>query len=754
MLAHLMYTHPQMIKLTLAMLIATLGVGIAQAQQSSCGVLEKQTRASEVYVTIDRNGVIGNGFSGTWVPGVCSDGRYASMQYPRNSGVEHIQYGGVWMGGRSRQRRAIGVSTGAYNSSRAYQVGARDFEFFAPANGVMREISNSTSAGNLYRPEALSTQDFYTNFADTAAIFVPGTQIRIDNTDRAPLGLAVDMASYNWSLSATRNFVILDFTVRNVGRDTISDFMAAYWFEGVVRNINFVQPTAGTAFYNKGGNGYIDSLDLAYEFDANPDPNNEEKANSYIGVKYLGGRFKDTLRDASGRPVLDNQGRVQRVSVFAHKRNPYFSSPGVPARNKFGSHWRTWFFSNPPKPVYSRPANDAIRYDFMTKGFNSFGAGSAADTLTPNQVLVENRQQGNRSSLISAGPFGTMLPGDTITFSFALVCAPKVQDGNGLWLDTDAQRALLATAGRRVQTVFQGGDLNYDGTVDPGADPNGGRFLLPSPPDVPKDTVIAKDNAIEVYWTANAERSIDRLTRLQDFEGYRIYASKFAHDVKPQTDEALLDTLAQWDRSGNNLFADNGFAAIRLPQPWIVNGDTFVYKYTLSNVPNGWQQLISVSAFDSGDPATGLESEESSVQANLKRVFPGKEANADITSNLPFAYPNPYYLNASWEGTVQSSASTNRKIMFANLPARAKISILNASGELIDEIRHESNYNGGDIAWYRTRTELDQNVIAKGEHAWDIISRYSQIVAGGLFLFTVEDLDSGKRYTGKFSVVK
>lgn len=746
-----------------AVLAFVFGISSASAQQVSCGVLEKQTRASEVYVTVDRNGVFGNGFSGVWVPGVCSDGRYSSLQFPRSSGVEHIQYGGIWVGGRSKLRNAIGVSTGAYNVSRAYQVGSRDFEFFAPPTQTMSEKSNDKSSGNLFRPDALSSQDFETNFADTATTFVPGTQIRIDNTDRNPLGLAINMKTYNWSLSATRNFVIVDCVMRNVGRDTISNVQTAFWFEGVVRNINVVQPTAGTNFYNKGGNGYIDSLDIAYEFDANPDPRNEEKANSYVGVKYLGGFFKDTVRDANGfvlrdnqgNVLRDNQGNVLRERVYAHKLNPYFTQAQNPlVKNKFAANWYTWFFSAPPRQVYSRPANDAIRYQFMTRGFNRFGAGSLNDSLTPQQVLAETRGMGNRSSLISAGPFGTMYPGDTVTFSYAIVCARKREDGENLWLDTDVQRSLLATAAKRVQTIYQGNDLNYDGKPDPGSDPNNGRFLLPSPPDAPKDTIIAKDNSIEVYWTDNAERSLDRLTRQQDFEGYRIYASKLAFDVTPQNSESVLDTIAQWDKPGNNLFADNGFNSIRLPQPWIVGRDTFKYKYVLKNIPNGWQQQIAVTAFDSGDPTNNLESEESTIQATLKSVFPGKSANQDMANNLPYAYPNPYYLSANWEGAFNAGSSTNRKIMFANLPARAKIRIMNASGDLIDELNHDQAYNGNDINWFRTKTETDKNVFSGGEHGWDLLSKYTQIVAGGLYLFTVEDKDTGKVFTGKFAVVK
>jgi hypothetical protein len=352
-----------MYKILLFLMLAPLQ--LVFGQQTSCGIQEKQTKASEVYVTIDRNGVLGNGYSGTWVPGVCSDGRYASMQYPRSSGVEHIQYAGLWLGGKSRLRRgALGVTTGANNVSRAYNVGSQDFEFFAPANQVMVEKSNDKSAGNLFRPDAVSTQDFYTTFADTASVYVPGTQIIITTAgNRSPLGMAVDFASYNWSLSATRNLVILDYKVRNVGRDTISDFVPGFWFEGVVRNINVVQPTAGTSFYNKGGNGYIDSLDLAYEFDANPDPRNEEKANSYVAIKYLGGYYKDTVRDANGYPrrdgngdfLRDASGRVLRSNVYAHRLNPYFTQSQNPnLKDKFNPSWYTWFFSGAPKAIYNR----------------------------------------------------------------------------------------------------------------------------------------------------------------------------------------------------------------------------------------------------------------------------------------------------------------------------------------------------------------------------------------------------------------
>lgn len=744
--------------LALALQLACLSLF---AQQTNCGVFEKQTRASRVFMTIDRNGVLGNGFSGVWIPGVCGEGRYASCQFPRASGIEHIQYGGLWYGGFSRRWRQNNVITGAYLSSRAYQAGARDFELYAPAGQIMTERSNSQGSGNLFDPNAVSTQDFLTTFADTAAAFVPGTRVPIDG-DKRPLGIAIDFESYNWNLSATQNFIILEYRMRNIGRDTIDNFHVSMWADGVIRNINITQPTAGTAFFNRSGNNYVDSLDMSYEFDAPSNPEDAENANSYYAMKYLGGTFWDTLRDengfilrdAQGNPLRTPDGKIARRKVYAHKRNPLYSNTTNPSLiNRFKNHFYTFFFSQPSHPRYNRPNSDAERFIYMTRGLNVFGSDSAGENIPFSTLQRQIRVPGNRSNLISAGPFGSFLPGDTIVVNFGIICAPKVIDGENLSKDTEAQRALLLRTARNLQSIYQGRDTNYDGVPDLNIPGETGRFLLPSPPDAPKDTVIAANNKIEIYWTANAERSRDRLTGERDFEGYRILGTRLGFDVTGQVGDFNLDTLAQFDTKGNNIFFDNGFDAIKLPQPWIVNNDTFVYKYTMNAIPNGWQQIVAVTAFDRGDPATGLESEESSPEETIKRVFPGTIANTDLEANKPFVYPNPYYAGAAWESGAVTIAQ-NRKIVFANLPKRCKIRVLSSAGDLIDQFDHDETYSGSDISWFRTLADSKNIVFSGGERAWDVLSSYDQILTRGIYLFSVEDKDTGKVFQGKFAVIK
>jgi hypothetical protein len=115
-------------------------------------------------------------------------------------------------------------------------------------------------------------------------------------------------------------------------------------------------------------------------------------------------------------------------------------------------------------------------------------------------------------------------------------------------------------------------------------------------------------------------------------------------------------------------------------------------------------------------------------------------------------YPNPYYVNAAWDG----SGERNRKIYFYNLPGRCEIRVYTLAGDVVAEIEHDAaTYDGSDIEWFR-RFGGSQSPpqFAGGEHAWDLITKYDQAIASGLYLFSVKDTETGETRTGKFLVVK
>lgn len=665
---------------------------------------EKVTSAGNIAATISNLGLVGNSFSGSF--NVLGN---PSLEYPAGSGIEHAFDGGFWVGGTVNGESV--VSTGAVDDVSGYATGKANFEYTSKQD--LRERS-SLFDSPFYDPNAVSHQDYYSTFTDSSTFITTSSGSQIPIQDHlTPLNVSVDFQTYNWNYSFANFFLILNYKVTNVGSVPLSDLYVGYWMDGVVRNVN-ITPPGGSAFYNKGGNGYIDSLDMGYEFDATGDIGFTD---SYIATKYLGAELNGAC----------------------------------PSGPNFDVHFNTWQFRNSADPLFFFPVNDLQKLDKMRSGLNFHPDWQNIKT----QINAPN----NRSNLVSCGPFVTLQPGETIEVAFALVCAKRVSDGNPAASNTPAQRANLIRNAGWAQTAYFGEDINRNCILDAGEDRNGDnkitRFILPSPPDDPKMKVVAEDNQISVYWTDRSEASVDPISKRKDFEGYRLYKTSVGFDVQETQDIIRsLELVAEWDKEGNGIFLETGLEKIRLSEPVKFEGDTtqYSYKYIFKNIANGWQHVVALTAFDSGDEVNNLESLESAPLANMRRVFAGKPANNNFDNGDPFVYPNPYYAGASWEGA--SSFEEDRKLMFANLPTRAEVRIYTLSGDLVDFFEHDENYDGGDSRWYDTYSNTEQNVFSGGEHAWDLLSADNQIIARGLYLFVVRDLDSGKNFRGKFVVIK
>ena len=646
------------------------------------------TTAGNVRATINNLGLIGNSFRGSF--DICD---FPSAEFPAGSGVEHLFEGGFWFGAKPNGGTVL-VSSGAIDASSGYSPGAAGFEFTSPdASESSKQLYERSSLFDspLYNVNAVSHQDFYSDFTDRN-VKVPGTLI--DVQDHTPMNIDVHFESYNWNYTFANFFVILDFTIKNVGTDVLEEAYLGYWADGVIRNTNITAP-GGSAFYNKGGNGYLDSLYLGYEFDAAGDLGFTE---SYMGIKFLG--------------VEDNFG---------------FHHPDLDTT--FKCHYNTWQFRNSSDPLYFFPNNDGDKYGKMITGLN-FNSGWE----TAIRPSIKNAS--NRSTMMSVGPLNPIMPGEEVRIAFAFIFAKKNEDGNPNSDDTPAQKENFIRNAQWAQTAYNGEDTNFNGLLDIDEDKDGDgeitRYILPAPPDIPRVKVVPGDNVIDVYWSDNAEYSIDPISKKQDFEGYKLYKTKVGFDVQNKTD--ILEELklvSSYDTPGNQLFFDNGFGKIRLAQAKKFDGDTtsYWYHYQFKNVQNGWQHVVAVTAFDQGDEVNNLESLESTPLGNMFQVFPGKGGNIGFENGDPFVYPNPYYANASWEGS--STFEEDRKIMFANLPPHCEVRIYTVAGDFVDKFEHDETYTGDDIRWYDTYSDPEKTEFSGGEHAWDLLSKDSQIIARG-----------------------
>jgi hypothetical protein len=704
------------------------------------------TKVGQIGLTITNFGVLGEGWNNPDQPS-CRYKQYADSDREE---VEHFSYGGVWIGGlvKGQKRVSTAIVDGVFN------YGSEGFEFTTSANPADTiKIRSSIETSRYFDPEAVSHEDFLCQYTDFSS-----------NVNHNPMGLRIHQESYAWNYSFTDAFVILDYTIFNEshllegGPWPIKNIYVGIWVDASVANMNYTsryEPGGGFSWYDN-----LDGFDETF-FDPFPYDNHPGYPRN-IGYQYDLDGDNGYAESYIGFRILGNQ--------------------TVP-RAYWKSTYRQWVWStssNSDYPEYVMPISDEQRYDFMRQsvpkrlevtGYNNNGYPDSPDSWL---------------FMVSGGPFGStpeadssswvLNPGDSVRVAIAVVCA---RWANSNLIDNPERKALLYANSDWAQVAFNGEDINGNGLLDPGEDTNGNqkldRYILPAPPPSPRLHIVAESNRAILYWGRSPELAKDPLTQQQDFEGYRIYARS-----KTVTDTPGWTLLAQFDKI-SDLGYNTGFSMIQLPReeaavpvingldttyihPYklvdsdtlyykIMDSDTIFYKFVNSGIQSGWPErnVYAITSYDRGDPATGLVSLESNIISNLTYVIAGQTPQDESFSRKVGVYPNPYKARALWDGFGERE----RMIWFYNLPAEAKIKIFTLSGELIDEIDHSaSTYDGNDINNLAGLSSRGAVQFSGGERAWDMITKWDQAIATGLYIFTVEDVRTGQVQRGKFLVIK
>ena len=163
------------------------------------------------------------------------------------------------------------------------------------------------------------------------------------------------------------------------------------------------------------------------------------------------------------------------------------------------------------------------------------------------------------------------------------------------------------------------------------------------------------------------------------------------------------------------------------------------YEYEVEVFPSQpiW---FAVTAFDVGDPQTGLKPLEASRLVNATLVYPVDKWEQVEGENLKvLVYPNPYRIDGEYSASKYEEGGVyGKRIRFVNLPPRCTIRIYTLDGDLVRTIDHEEDPNALDATY----------------DEWDLISRNTQAVVSGIYLFSVEDWESGENQVGKFVIIK
>jgi len=232
--------------------------------------------------------------------------------------------------------------------------------------------------------------------------------------------------------------------------------------------------------------------------------------------------------------------------------------------------FNSWQFNNTTDPNFfappDGPTGDGVRYQKMqgffggTNRFNPYynSPGPLFHTGINPDMIKAITGTGGRSELITHGYFNNIKPGDTINVVYAVVCAKKFGD-EPTANDTRLERNNLYSNADWALRAYFGNDKNRNGTIDPGEDIFGDglihRYILPAPPTVPVMRVVPEQNKATIYWDKRAEASVDPISGVKDFAGYRIYRTQSGFDLtNSQNILASLVELAQYDSAGSSGF--------------------------------------------------------------------------------------------------------------------------------------------------------------------------------------------------------
>jgi len=679
---------------------------------------DKFTSVGNLGLTITNYGILGNGWNRMEDGSIHPSCEYKQHTEIAREQIEHFSYCGLWVGGivNGQRRVSTAIVDGVFES------GSEGFELFANSLIDIRSSISSTTQDSMaqyYSPDAVSHQDMISDFKDYGEDPTDGVGI----PNHSPLGLDIHLESYAWNYSYADAFVILNYTFTNASTDTIHDVYAGIWADPSIANFNYTDkytPGGGFTWYDN-LDGFDESIDdagftrdIGYQYDTDGD---DGWAESYLGISILG----------SNAPM-----------------------------NRLTTNYFQWVWTNSNNsdyPAFSMPINDDERYEKMS---SSVSTGTGSEYTAQGYPSAEN----SWLFLLSAGPFGsehnadttawTLAPGDSCQMSFTVVCALWAPGAGG---DSPAQRENLYVNYDWAQKAYDGEDKNRNNILDDGEDANENgvidRYILPAPPPSPNMDLVVQSQKVTLYWQDNAESFLDPISQETDFEGYRIYgATKTANESLGE-----FSLLLEVDKD-NEIGYNTGFSVVQItnefgePDSLLVNGTYYHYKFENTDLKDGWLNYYAITAYDQGDPDANLKSLESSIYSNRTYVYPGSIAtDSDTWIGEPTVYPNPYKGQALWD----DYGSRSKMIWFRNLPKEAEIRIFSLAGDLVDVLQHKDDYIGSDI---QNIDHQKSPLMSGGEHAWDLITMHDQATASGLYLFTVEDKNSGNIKEGKFLIVK
>ncbi len=544
-------------------------LGIRDWQKPSEGVVPnwgiELHKINNLWLAVSNGGSFGTGMANSYLDP--ETGLPApSCEYPAGSNISYLYLGAFWAGAVVGRDTLVSVGFDGNYYVREFWPDP------GPGGGFIRRSNMPTSME--YSIDAVSEQDFICSFTDTFTDLSLTGNTPSDNRLHIPLGLRVDQRTYSWSYDYAADFILFDYTIKNIGRfplkqtyfgiyvdaDVFHESNNTGWIDDIIGYVNDIPSPEAP--------GYRDTVRIAWAADNDGDPNPSgnfdfSSATGLTGTAVLRTPNPDLKYSfnwwvASGTPANDWGPRMAGT-----EERPF---------RDFGTGMGS---PNGDRNKYYMMSSNEFDYDQLESAISHAAEGWLGPP--PNAQLLAKGFDARY--LLSFGPFD-LQPGDTLPITMAYVAGSDFhrsgRDYELYWDPThpdEYQRLLdvtnLGKNAKWAKWVFDNPGYDTDGDGDSGKvrwiiDPNSNDstafwyegdgvpdFRGAAPPPPPVVRVIPDYGRLVVQWNGwISENSLDIFSGINDFEGYRIYYGQ---------DNRLTDyvQLAAYDRDNYNLYSFN-----------------------------------------------------------------------------------------------------------------------------------------------------------------------------------------------------
>jgi hypothetical protein len=523
-------------------------------------------KINNLRLAVSNGGTFGSGHFGDYIdPETGLPG--PSCEYPASSELYYLYIGAIWAGAVVGRDTLVSVGFDG-------NLYTREFWPDPGPDGVINRGSNMKTSLE-FSPDAVSEQDFVCAFSDTISDLELTGEDPFDNRSHIPIGLAVQQRSYGWSYEYAEDFIIFDYTLKNVSRFPINQLYLGIYVDPDVYHLSregsgYSDDICGflESIPSEDTPGYSDTVRIAWtaDNDGDPDPMNLNVYNFTSPTSLTGAIVLRTPNPdleysfnwwvANVNPSLDWGPRKAGTEERPFRDFGFGLGSPNGDRNKY----------------YIMSSNE-FDYDQLEAALSHADGG----WLPPTAPAADFADGFDTRYLFSFGPFD-LRPGDTLPITLAYVAGENFHKDNeafeNFWdpMNPSKYQARLdfTDLGKNAKWahwIFDNPGVDTDGDGDSGkvrwiidsttmdssafyyAGDGVPDFKGASPPPPPEVRVDGDFGRLRLRWNGQiSEENIDVFSGLRDFEGYRIY---YGEDTR-YSDWVLL---ASYDRDDYNVYS-------------------------------------------------------------------------------------------------------------------------------------------------------------------------------------------------------